>query len=90
MPRPIALALLALAACAQPAPDAGPDTAAQVHACAAIVGPHVGMAPDAVPAKWDHATPGGNAVVLVGPPARVHTCEVTAGLQVVEVLHPDA
>jgi hypothetical protein len=79
--------ILALAACAQPAPEADRDE--QVRACAAIVGPHVGMSPDAVPATWDHPTPEATAIVLVGPPGRVHTCEVDARLQVLEVLHPD-
>jgi hypothetical protein len=86
-PRPPLLACLLVAACAPPAP--APDREAQQRACAAIVGPHVGMQPDAVPVAWDHATPEGTAIVRIGPPGRVHTCEVNADLRVLEVLHPE-
>jgi hypothetical protein len=85
--RPHLLAALVLAACAQP--PAEPDHAAQVAACTAIVGPHVGMTAETVPATWDHLTSNGTAIVLVGPPGRVHTCEVDSALRVLEVLHPD-
>jgi hypothetical protein len=87
MPRLHVIAALALTACTQATPQ--PDHAAQMRACAAIVGPHVGMAADTVPAAWDHLTPEGTAIVTVGPAGRVHTCEVDGRLRVLEVLHPD-
>ena len=92
MPRPCPLRMagfLLLAACATPAPET-PDRAGQERACAAIVGAHVGMSADTVPVEWDGATADGTAIVTVGPAGRVHTCEVDAGLRVLEVLHPDA
>jgi hypothetical protein len=85
-PHPLLVASV-LAACTQPGPPV-PTPAEQERACAAIVGPHVGMPADAVPVAWDRSTPEGTAIVTIGPAGRVHTCEVD-GLRVVEVLHPE-
>ena len=92
--RVFGLVVLGLAGCAAQPDAAGPDRSVLVAACQVAVAAHVGKARDAVTAEWSGTTPAGMGLVTVSDAQgagaeRVHTCEVTADLRIVEVLHPE-
>lgn len=90
------LLLLALGACAAPAPAPEkplPEETKQVmeSACGAAVAKHIGASPSQVLPVWSGATPDNRGLVTVGDKVggsqRVHFCEVSPTGQVYAIRH---
>jgi hypothetical protein len=70
-------------------PESGGDRAVQEAACAAAVAAHTGLGLEAMAPEWTGVTDTGTDVVFVRHGSTLHTCEVDAAAQVLELQHPD-
>jgi len=79
---------LGLAACAEAAPPAASDRAAQEVACDLATAAHIGLPPDAVATAWHETGPAGIAVFQALDGERLHLCTVDAAGRVLRLEHP--
>jgi hypothetical protein len=70
------------------APAAAPNRALQEQVCAARVAEHTGLTIEEMRPEWTGPTDTGTDIVFVHHGVTLHTCEVDADGQVLELQHP--